>query len=83
MPSAITIFHADGPAGRQIEAVVSFVESQTSINGAACACVCENYVCKLPVSDIDKLKKILAKVEKPFTENENANENAADSTVGK
>ncbi len=79
IPTAVTMLHADGPAGREIEAIVPFIENQTPINGAATAYVCENYICNQPVNDIDKLKKIMAKVEKPYKENRNA----ADSTVDK
>jgi len=79
IPTAVTMLHADGLAGREIEAIVPFIENQTAQNGAATAYVCENYICNQPVNSIDKLKKILAKVERPFKENKNA----ADSTVDK
>ncbi len=79
MPTAVTMLHAEGPAGDEIEAIVPFIENQTSLNSAATAYVCENYICNQPVNDIDRLKTILAKVEKPFKEKKSA----SDSTVDK
>jgi len=43
-----------------IEALVPFLTQQTMINNKPTAYVCENYVCKLPTNDPQKLQTLLA-----------------------
>jgi hypothetical protein len=78
LPSAVTMLHQQGQAGEQIERLIPFIDAQRMIDNAATAYVCENYVCNQPVNDLAKLKKILATVEKPFMEKDNAADTAVD-----
>ncbi|MBW8036220.1 MAG: hypothetical protein FVQ79_11465 [Planctomycetes bacterium] len=57
LPRSVVMFHAEGKAGRAIEGVSDFIKYQKAIGGKATAYVCENYQCKLPVTDLAGLKK--------------------------
>ena len=53
---------ADGGAGQQwLGERLEFVKTVGPINGQPAAFVCENFVCQLPVSDVVKLRELLAK----------------------
>lgn len=78
LPTTVTMLHASGESGKQIEEIVPFIENQVMIDKMATVYVCENYICKHPVNDVDKLKNILSSVEKPFKENGNATDSAID-----
>jgi uncharacterized protein YyaL (SSP411 family) len=59
LPNTSLLFHNTdekdtGPANE-----ISFLKEYTSINGKATAYVCENYVCRNPVNNIDDLRRIL------------------------
>jgi uncharacterized protein YyaL (SSP411 family) len=60
MPNAVVLFHDHGEVGFAIEKIVPFIKNQTSIDGKATAYVCENYVCKKPIDEIDGLEKTLS-----------------------
>jgi uncharacterized protein YyaL (SSP411 family) len=62
LPNAVVLLHDHGQAGSAIEQVVPFIKSQTSIDGKATAYVCENYVCKKPINEIDDLDKMLSDI---------------------
>ncbi|MHC4594918.1 MAG: thioredoxin domain-containing protein [Planctomycetota bacterium] len=62
LPNAVVLFHDHGEAGSAIEKIVPFIKSQTSIDGKATAYVCENYVCKKPINEIDDLDKMLSDI---------------------
>ena len=51
---------ADGDAGQHwLAGKVDFLKTLTPIDGKAAAFVCENYVCKLPVTDAAALRAAL------------------------
>ncbi|MHC4190146.1 MAG: hypothetical protein ACYSUB_10810, partial [Planctomycetota bacterium] len=62
LPNAVVLFHDHGEAGSAIEQIVPFIKSQTSIDGKATTYVCENYVCKKPINEIDDLDKMLSDI---------------------
>ncbi len=62
LPNAVVLFHDHGEAGSAIEQIVPFIKSQTSIDGKATAYVCENYVCKKAINEIDDLDKMLSDI---------------------
>ena len=78
LPTAVTMLHLSGQGGKEIEKIVPFIENQIMINNQATVYVCENYICKQPINDIDKLNKILSSIEKPVKENDNASDSAID-----
>jgi uncharacterized protein YyaL (SSP411 family) len=62
LPNTIVILHEPGRRGFAIEKIVPFVRNKTAVNGKATAYLCENYVCKRPVSTIEELAEILADI---------------------
>jgi len=62
LPNPVVLFHDHGEAGSAIEKIVPFIKSQISIDGKATAYVCENYVCKKPINEIDDLDKMLSDI---------------------
>ncbi|HLB72724.1 MAG TPA: hypothetical protein VJJ98_01780, partial [Sedimentisphaerales bacterium] len=64
LPNAVLILHPPGEAGREIEKVVPFLEGQLPIGGKLTAFVCENYVCRKPVNEIEALEEVLAGIMK-------------------
>jgi hypothetical protein len=62
LPNAVVLFHDHGEAGLAIEKIVPFIKSQISIDGKATAYVCENYVCKKAINEIDDLDKMLSDI---------------------
>jgi len=60
IPNKIVLF-ADGGAGQQwLGERLEFIKTAAPINGKAAAFVCENFVCKLPATDVQKLRETLA-----------------------
>ena len=57
LPRAVLALHP--PDDAAIEALVPFVKQQPMINDQPTAYVCENYVCKLPTNDPEKLDGLL------------------------
>jgi hypothetical protein len=62
LPNAVVLFHEHGEAGSAIEQIVPFIKSQNPIDGKTTAYVCENYVCKKPINEIDDLNKMLSDI---------------------
>jgi len=62
LPNAVVLFHDHGEAGSAIKKIVPFIKSQISIDDKATAYVCENYVCKKPINEIDDLDKMLSDI---------------------
>jgi len=58
VPRSVLALHAPGDAA--IEALVPFVKQQTMRAGRPTVYVCENYVCKLPTSDPQRVAQLLA-----------------------
>ena len=65
LPRAVILLHAEGKDGKAIEKVAEFVKMQKAAGGKATAYVCENYVCKLPVTNMPEFGKVLDEVSKP------------------
>ena len=55
LPRKVLLFHADGDKGKEIEKLVPFIASQTMLDESATAYVCENFACKAPTSDLNKM----------------------------
>ena len=64
LPNAVVLFHRSGRAGKAIEKLVPFLTNQIPVDGKATAYVCQNYVCKRPVNDLNDLKKVLTDIAK-------------------
>jgi uncharacterized protein YyaL (SSP411 family) len=58
LPRAVLALHAPGDAA--IEQLVPFLAKLTMTDGQPTAYVCENYVCKLPTHDPQRLERLLA-----------------------
>lgn len=59
IPNRILLL-ADGAAGqRQLALWNPFIESVSPIHGKATAYICENFVCKLPASDLETVRRLL------------------------
>ena len=58
LPRSVMALHS--PDDSAVEALVPFLKQQTMINSTPTAYVCENYVCKLPTSDPNRLQQLLA-----------------------
>ncbi len=60
LPNQAVLFHPLTPeVARQIEALSPFLKAQLPLEGRATAYVCENYICKLPVTGTEALEKLL------------------------
>ena len=59
LPSTVIALRPSGEAGEGIVALVPFLKEQIAQGGKPTAYVCENYACKLPVHDPDKLAPLL------------------------
>ena len=60
VPNKVMAFHpADGDDAKAIEALVPFIKNQVALEGKPTVYLCENYHCKLPVTDPAELAKIL------------------------
>jgi uncharacterized protein YyaL (SSP411 family) len=60
LPNGVILLHPTGSAGEAIEKLVPFIKGQAAIDGKATAYVCENYVCKQPVTSVAELEELLA-----------------------
>jgi len=59
LPRAVLAFHGPDQEGKAIEALVPYIQAQQPLNGKPTAYVCENYVCKLPVTTLEQLERLL------------------------
>ena len=64
LPRAVVLLHAEGKDGKGIEKISEFVKMQKAADGKATAYVCENYVCRLPLTDLPEFGKVLDEVSK-------------------
>jgi uncharacterized protein YyaL (SSP411 family) len=55
LPGKVLILHPEGEEGKAIEKIIPFVKDQNKISGKAAAYICENYTCKLPTTDVQKM----------------------------
>ena len=53
-----------GAAQAQISAWLPFVQNMDGRNGKAMACICENYLCNLPTTDLRTAARLLDVSEK-------------------
>jgi len=60
LPNKMTILHPSDPnQAKKITALAPFVKNQKSIKGKTTAYVCENHICKLPVTKLKDFEKLL------------------------
>ena len=60
IPNKVVAFHpARGEGKTAIEALAPFIERQIPLKGKTTVYVCENYVCKFPVTELGELEKLL------------------------
>lgn len=64
LPNSVCLFHPSGVTGDDIEQLVPYIRQQTAINGRATAYICNNYVCKQPITIITDLKLELEKISR-------------------
>jgi uncharacterized protein YyaL (SSP411 family) len=56
MPNKVAVFYpADKQEAQKIQRLIPFLENLVPLENKATAYVCENYVCKLPVTSVEKL----------------------------
>jgi len=58
MPDKVVLFYLESEAA-VMEKISPYTADQRMVNGRATVYVCENHVCKLPVTDASKLKELL------------------------
>ena len=59
IPHKVLLFHPTTPDQREIEEIAPYTKELQSINGQATAYVCQNYQCRLPVTDPEKMMELL------------------------
>lgn len=59
LPRAVTVLHPSGPHAAALESLVPFVAAQQPLDGRATAYVCQNYQCRLPTTEPDRLASLL------------------------
>jgi hypothetical protein len=57
LPRSVSAQHT--PNDSAVESLIPFLEKQTMLGGKPTAYVCENYVCKLPTGDPERLAQLL------------------------
>ncbi len=57
LPGKVVILHPEND--KSIEEIIGFVKEQKTIDGKATAYICENYACKAPANDMNRIKKLL------------------------
>ena len=62
LPNAVVLLHQTGPDGKAIKKIIPFLAGQKPIDEKATAYVCENYVCKQPINDINEFDKVLSNI---------------------
>jgi len=59
LPNKVLLLRLQGVKGNKLASLSPFIEAMSSINNQPTVYVCENYTCKIPVTDVDALKAIL------------------------
>jgi len=59
LPNKVVLLHHDGPDGKRLEALSSFVQGMEPVNQEPTAYVCEQYTSQFPVKEVDKLDSLL------------------------
>ena len=57
LPGKVVILHPE--KDKSIEEIIGFVKEQKAIDGKATAYICENYACKAPANDMNRIVKLL------------------------
>src|SRR3990167_5338610 len=57
LPGKVIILHPE--RDKTIEAIIGLVKEQKTIDGKATAYICENYACKAPANDMNRIVKLL------------------------
>jgi uncharacterized protein YyaL (SSP411 family) len=60
LPNAVVLLHEPDKADSALYNTVPFIKNQIAIDGKATAYVCENYVCKKPVNNINEFENLIA-----------------------
>lgn len=60
LPNSVILLHETDKTNSALYNIVPFIKNQTAIDGKATAYICENYICKKPVKNIDEFEKLLA-----------------------
>jgi uncharacterized protein YyaL (SSP411 family) len=64
LPNAVILFHQTDSEADDIEQINPYIRQQTAVNGKAAVYICNNYVCKQPITSIANLKSELGKISK-------------------
>ncbi|MCP4681175.1 MAG: thioredoxin domain-containing protein [Desulfobacterales bacterium] len=59
MPNKVLLLHTQGAQGKRLSSVAPFVKDMAAIDNKPAVYVCEQYACKLPVTEIDRLDSVL------------------------
>jgi len=59
LPRAVTLLHPPGASGSTIEAIAPFIKAQDPLKGQPTAYVCEQFVCRLPVTTVEEFQGLL------------------------
>ena len=59
LPNKVVLLYNDGQEGKRLEALSPFVQGMGSVNQEPTAYVCEQYACRFPVTEVDKLDSLL------------------------
>jgi uncharacterized protein len=59
VPNKVVLFHDNGEAGRRIEELAPYTRAQQSLAGKATVYICRNFACQAPVTDPDKIIRLL------------------------
>lgn len=59
LPNNVVLLNQNGPDGKRLEALSPFLAGMGPIYRKATAYVCEQYACKVPVTDAGDLEKLL------------------------
>ncbi len=60
LPNAVVLLHEPDKADSALYNTAPFIKNQTAIDGKATAYVCENFVCKKPVNNINEFENLIA-----------------------
>src|SRR4030043_2060185 len=64
LPNAILLFHDIHEKDTCVEKEIPFLKEYMAIDGKATAYLCENYLCRSPVNNIDELSEILTDISR-------------------
>lgn len=59
LPNKVVLLHNDSPEDKRLEALSPFVQGMRSVNQEPTAYVCEQYACRSPVTEVDRLDSLL------------------------